>query len=230
MAVAEPQPLRLIQRTPAPLRRQVVDQLRGTIISGQLPPGARLVERELIARLGVSRTVIREALRQLESEGLVSLEGSRGPIVRALTLEEAQELYGIRAVLEGLAARLCAEHADPNQIKRLQEALQDTAAAYRGGNPEEILRVKNRFYDVLLGGTRSATLSAMLASLHGRISRWRAMGLSHPKRSPKRSAQSLKALRAVVAAIKVRDGNLAEALMRDEVGRAAAEATRLVQP
>lgn len=229
MPIADQGAFRAIQRTPAPLRRQVVDQLRETIISGQLPPGARLVERELVALLGVSRTVIREALRQLESEGLVSTQAGRGPAVRELTLEEARDLYSIRAVLEGLAAKLCADHAGADQLRRLEGALQDTSAAYQAGDPDEILRVKSRFYEELLEGAGSTTLSAMLAGLHGRISRWRAMGLSHPKRSPKRSAQSLKALRAVLAAIKVHDGNRAEALMREEVVRAAAEATRLVQ-
>ena len=220
---------RTIERTPAPLRRQVVDQLRETIISGRLLPGARLVERELTAQLGVSRTVIREALRQLESEGLVSTHAGRGPAVRELTIDEARDLYSIRAVLEGLAAKRCAEHAGAGELRRLEGALQDTSAAYQAGDPEEILRVKNRFYEVLLEGAGSATLSAMLASLHGRIARWRAMGLSHPQRSPRRSAQSLKALRAVLAAIKAHDADRAEALMREEVVRAAAEATRLVQ-
>ncbi len=228
MSITHATPLRAITRTPAPLRQQVVDQLRKSIVAGRLSPGTRLVERELIAMLGVSRTVIREALRQLESEGLVTMLGNRGPAVRELTLEEAQDLYSIRAVLEGHAARLCAEHADTSQVKRLDGALQDTVGAYRSGNPDEILRAKTGFYDALLEGAGSPTLSSMLSSLHGRIWRWRALGLGHPRRSPKRSGESLKALRAVLAAIKARKGSRAEALMRAEVMRAAAEATRLV--
>jgi len=101
--------LSAIPRAAAPLRRQVVDELRHSIISGRLRPGARLVERELIAMMGVSRTVIREALRQLESEGLVAMIPNKGPVVRELTLVEAKDLYSIRAVLEGLAARLFVE-------------------------------------------------------------------------------------------------------------------------
>jgi DNA-binding GntR family transcriptional regulator len=229
MPIADAASLRAITRMPAPLRQQVVDQLRQSIVSGRLAPASRLVERELIAMLGVSRTVIREALRQLESEGLVTMAGNRGAAVRELTLEEAQDLYSIRAVLEGLAAKLCAEHADRQQIDRLDRALKATATAYREGHPDEILRVKTGFYDVLLEGAGSATLSSMLASLHGRIWRWRALGLSHPKRAPRRSAESLRALRAVLAAIKAHKGARAETLMRTEVMRAAAEATRLVQ-
>ena len=78
--------LSAIHKSAAPLRRQVLDELRQSIISGRLNPGDRLLERELIAMMGVSRTVIREALRQLESEGLVAIIPNKGPVVRALTV------------------------------------------------------------------------------------------------------------------------------------------------
>ncbi len=78
--------LAAIPKASAPLRRQVLYELRQSIISGRLNPGKRLVERELISMMGVSRTVIREALRQLESEGLVAIIPNKGPVVRTLTL------------------------------------------------------------------------------------------------------------------------------------------------
>ena len=78
-------PLSFIERSAAPLRRQVLDELRQSIIAGRLAPGSRLIERELIAMMGVSRTVIREALRQMESEGLVANIPNKGPVVRELT-------------------------------------------------------------------------------------------------------------------------------------------------
>src|SRR5580704_15724302 len=112
--------LAAIPKAAAPLRRQVLDELRQSIIAGRLRPGARLVERELIAMMGVSRTVIREALRQLESEGLVAIVPNKGPIVRELTRDEARDLYSIRAVLEGLAARLFVENASELSIGRLE--------------------------------------------------------------------------------------------------------------
>src|SRR6202158_526809 len=104
-------PLSFIERSAAPLRRQVLDELRQSIIAGRLAPGSRLIERELIAMMGVSRTVIRDALRQLESEGLIAIIPNKGPVVRELTLAEAKDLYSIRAVLEGLAAGVCGEKA-----------------------------------------------------------------------------------------------------------------------
>ena len=220
--------LSAIPRAAAPLRRQVADELRQSIISGRLAPGARLVERELIAMMGVSRTVIREALRQLESEGLVAMIPNKGPVVRELTLPEAKDLYSIRAVLEGLAARLFVENADEAQFRKLQTALTVTAAAYKAADPEVLLGAKNRFYDVLFEGAGSETLSSMIDTLHARIRRWRALGLAHPQRSPRRSQESIKSLRAVVAAIKARDAEQAEKVMRDEVTRAAAEVIRLL--
>jgi DNA-binding GntR family transcriptional regulator len=222
-------PLPWIEKSAAPLRRQVLDELRQSIIEGRLPPGARLIERELIAMLGVSRTVIREALRQLESEGLVAIIPNKGPIVRELTLSEARDLYVIRAVLEGLAARLFAENAKDGDIDRLEKELDATAAAYAEGNTELILASKNRFFEVLFEGAGSETLSSMLGTLHVRIWRWRAVGLGHPQRSGQRSKESLADLRATLSAIKNRDAALAEAILRDEVTKAGAEVMRLLE-
>jgi GntR family transcriptional regulator, trigonelline degradation regulator len=217
-----------IERAAAPLRRQVQDKLRQAVIVGRLAPGKRLVERELIAMLGVSRTVIREALRQLESEGLVEVVANKGPIVRELSADEAKDLYSIRAVLEGLAARLFAQNSTLEQQKELERALDRTAKAYENADPEAVLEKKNRFYDVLFAGASSETLSSMINTLHARIWRWRAIGLSHPRRSSDRHLASLKALRAMVTAIKAGDAALAEKIIREEVTSAAAEVTRII--
>jgi DNA-binding GntR family transcriptional regulator len=221
--------LAAISKSAAPLRRQVLDELRQSIIAGRLNPGERLVERELIAMMGVSRTVIREALRQLESEGLVAIVPNKGPIVRTLTVEEAHEIYAIRAVLEGLAARLFAELADEAQITRLEQSLSVVEKAYDSGDTESMLETKNNFYEALFEGAKSETLSSMLAILHGRIWRWRGLGLTHPNRSPERDRQSLKNLRALLHAIRARDAALAEKIIRDEVGKAADEVHRLLK-
>jgi DNA-binding GntR family transcriptional regulator len=220
--------LSTIDKSAAPLRRQVLDELRQSIIAGRLAPGARLVERELTAMMGVSRTVVREALRQLESEGLITIIPNKGPVVRELTLAEATDIYAIRAVLEGLAARRFVENASDDQIGKLEKALDATADAYENGDPALILETKNRFYDVLFEGAGSETLSSMIGTLHVRIWRWRALGLSHPHRSVERSRESVAGLRAVLTAIRERDANLAERRMRDEVTRAAREVMRLL--
>lgn len=227
-AAATPSGILPIQRLAAPLRSQVVDELRESIVAGRLAPGTRLVERELIGMTGVSRTVIREALRQLESEGLVAMVPNKGPVVRELTVTEAKDLYAIRAVLEGLAARLFVENASDIQIRILERCLTVTARAYKTGDPEQILEAKNRFYDALFEGAGSETLSSMIATLHGRIRRWRALGLGHPRRSVKRWRESLRGLRAMIAAIKEKDAQLAEKTIRNEVTRARSEVMRLL--
>jgi DNA-binding GntR family transcriptional regulator len=221
--------LAAIPKSAAPLRRQVLDELRQSIIAGRLNPGERLVERELIAMMGVSRTVIREALRQLESEGLVAIVPNKGPIVRTLTVEEARDIYAIRAVLEGLAARLFVEQTDEHQITRLEQALSGVEKAYESGDAETMLETKNNFYEVLFEGAKSETLTSMLAILHGRIWRWRGLGLTHPNRSRERDRQSLKNLRALVQAVRTRDAALAEKTLRDEVSKAADEVHRLLK-
>lgn len=229
--IEEPLPAPLvpaIKKSAAPLRHNVLDALRKAIIEGRLAPGARLVERELIAMTGVSRTVIREVLRQLESEGLIDIIPNKGPIVRKLTLAEAKDLYLIRSVLEGLAARLFVANAGAGEIAELKQALEATAAAYAGSDPERILDAKNRFYDVLTKGARSETLSVMIATLHARIRRWRALGLAHPRRSRDRSRESIGALRALVRAIEQRDGDRAETIARREVTNAATEVMQLL--
>ncbi len=218
-----------VQKLAAPLRLQVLDGLRRAIIDGRLAPGARLIERELTEMMGVSRTVIREALRQLESEGLVTNVPNKGPVVRELSPAEAKDLYTIRAVLEGLAARLFVQNAGDGELTRLAQVLDLVAGAYERGDAQDVLESKNRFYEVLFEGAGSETLSSMLGTLHARIWRWRALGLSHPRRSRSRSRASVKGLRAMLAAIRRRDADAAERLTRDEAQSAAAEIMRLME-
>ncbi len=218
----------VVKKRAAPLRRDVVDALRKAIIEGSLPPGARLIERELIDMTGVSRTVVREALRQLESESIVETIPNKGPIVRRLTRAEAEDLYLIRSVLEGLAARMFVTHARKEDIVALKSALDRTAAAYRASAPGVILAVKNEFYNILFAGAGSETLSSMISTLYARIWRWRALGLGHPQRSAGRSKQSVAALRELYQAVKNRDAELAEKVARQEAMNAAVEIMRLL--
>ncbi len=217
-----------IRKLVAPLRLQVLDSLRQAIISGRLAPGRRLTERELIEMTGVSRTVVREVLRQLESEGLIANIPNKGPVVRELTPDEARDLYAIRSALEGLAARLFVENADDAKVRQLAQALEVVVVAYGSGDAQQVLETKNRFYDVLFEGAGNHTLSEMLATLHARIWRWRAMGLTHPDRSLDRSRESIRNLKAMLAAIRKREPDAAEHVTREEAIKAAAEVMRLL--
>ena len=213
----------------APLRQQVESALRQAIIDGQYLPGQRLTERELTVSMGVSRTLLREAFRQLESEGLITVIPNRGPIVRELNADEIQELYAIRAVLEGLAARSFAEKASDKNLQLLGKAAADAVAAYQAEDPAGALKGKNRFYDILADGAGSQSLSAMLATLHTRIRQWRAIGMTHPQRSPGRSQEAAAGMQAIWTAIRKRDAAAAESATRDEARRGAAELMRLLK-
>jgi DNA-binding GntR family transcriptional regulator len=217
-----------VERRAAPLRRDVVDALRKAIIEGRLAPGSRLIERELIELTGVSRTVIREALRQLESESIIETIPNKGPIVRQLTRAEAEDLYAIRSVLEGLAARMFVANASEEDIGALKNLLDRTIDAYRDSPPDIIMKVKNEFYEILFAGAGSETLSSMISMLYARIWRWRALGLGHPKRSPGRSKQSIAELRKLYDALKKRNADLAEKIARQEVMNAAAEIMQIL--
>lgn len=103
-------------------REMILDKLRDAIISTQLKSGQRLVERELCQALDVSRTSVREALRHLESEGLVQFAGQRGPSVAVLNTQDIKNIYELRAALEGSAGQLFCERASNEQISALQDA------------------------------------------------------------------------------------------------------------
>lgn len=221
-------PLLEIVKHAAPLRQQVENALRQAIIDGRFRPGQRLTERELTDSMGVSRTLVREAFRQLESEGLITVIPNRGPIVRELSADEIQDLYAIRAVLEGLAARTFTEKADDKGLQLLGKAVADAIAAYRAGDPAGALEGKNRFYDILVDGAGSQSLSTMLATLHTRIRQWRAIGITHPQRSPTRSQEAVDGMQEIWLAISRRDAAAAESATRDEARRGAAELMRLL--
>ncbi len=220
--------LRKVHKTAASLRQQVLEGLRDAIVSGKLPPGKRLTERELIELMDVSRTVIREALRQLEAERLIEVIPNKGPVVRALTPDEAEDLYRIRAVLYGLAARIFVEKRTRQSQKCLQKAFDAVASAYESDDAEQMLDMKTRFYEVLHEGTHSETLTSMLATLHARIWQWRSLGLTHPKRSRERSGKSIGNLRSVVAAAESGNADAAESATREEANQAAQEVMRLL--
>jgi DNA-binding GntR family transcriptional regulator len=212
-----------------PLREQVLATLRADIMEGRLAPGQRVTERELTERLGVSRTVLRESLRQLAAEGLVSLVPNKGTVIRDLTVTEARELYRIREMLEGLSARLFAESAAPAAKETLHAALEAVCRAYAAGEPRAILEAKNRYYAVIHDGMESAILKEMLSIVLDRVWRWRALGLSHPNRSAGRSEESVANLIALTEAIRMGDGDRAEEAARHESRRAAAEVILLLE-
>jgi DNA-binding GntR family transcriptional regulator len=206
-------------RSVAPVRQQVLDNLRRAIIDGRFGPADRLVERELCALTGASRSSVREALRQLEAEGLIETLPDRGPVVRTISATEAEDLYQVRALLESLVGRLFASRATADEIAELRESFDDMAKAFRATKQDAAkqLRAKDRFYDVLTTGCRNTTLDALLQALHNRIGLLRATTLAQPGRA----AKTLAECERIVKAIEKRDEDAAAAACAAHVQAAA---------
>jgi len=197
-----------VNRVHAPIRNQTLRILRNAIIDGRFKPGSRLVERELCEFTGVSRTSIREALRQLESEGLIKLIPNKGPIVATLTPEEAKDIYEVRGVMEGLACRLFAERATPSQIEALARAVDLYEKACRKAGSKDLVQAvhaKNKFYEIILKGCRNKIVCSFITSLHARITFLRSASLSRHGRP----LESLAEIKTILEAIQQHDAEAA---------------------
>lgn len=206
------------------LKKQVVESIRTAIFEGHLEPGARLVERQLCEALDVSRTLLREALSQLEVEGLVRIIPHRGPMVAVYSAEEARSVYEVRASLEEMAGRLFVERATLEEYARLDHELHQLKLAYRATDSGDRLAVKSAFYGALTAGTHNSTLVEMLRIIQGRASVLRSLTLA----SPGRIEQSIGELTEIVAAIERRDAVAAGIACRRHVENAGALAIKLL--
>ncbi len=208
-----------VTRVHAPMREQAVDAIRGAILDFRFKPGQRLIERELIEQTGVSRTTVREALRQLAAEGLVTTIPAKGAAVVRLTSKEARDLYEVRANLEALAGRRCALYATDDQVKDIRDACRAfiRVSERNASDIKSLLEAKDRFYDVFLDGAGNEAIRSTLAGLQARIRLLRATSLSQKGRT----AGTIKELTAIVSAIEARDPDAAAAACLAHVNAAA---------
>lgn len=195
------------------LRSQVENHLRLAILNGDLAPGEKLIERELCEQLGVSRPSVREALRKLEAEKLIVIVPHRGPEVASMTLEEAQDLYAMRRLLESFAAHEFTRLASDTQVKQLAKAVKKLSEAGKKNSRAGVLQAKSEFYDILLGGCGNQLIREMLGGLLSRVSLLRAKSLMLPDRLP----QSLEEIKALLACIEARDAKGAQKISHKHV-------------
>ncbi|MDR6236617.1 GntR family transcriptional regulator [Pseudomonas oryzihabitans] len=206
-----------ITRSPVTLREMVCNRLRQAILNFQLLPGDRLVERDLCDRLGVSRTSVREALRHLESEGLVEFADARGPRVAIITLQDACDLYELRCVLEGMIVQLFTLRAGPQEIAALEQALVENREALEGAELPDVLESVQNFYDVLMEGCGNRVAATQLRQLQARVSYLRATSVSQANRRQASNAE----MERMVAAIRSGDALAAHQASIDHVRAAA---------
>ena len=186
------------------------DRLILAIREGRLKPGDRLVETELAGRLGLSRTPIREAIRQLESDGLVAHQPRSGASVRRLEYSEIVELYEMRAVLEGTAARFAARAASEVELAEL-EAINNEMRAAR--DVAGLYEANRQFHAVLLNAARNRYLVKSVEAVQKTLLILGASTLEEGDRADEAVAEHDR----IVAAIGARDGEAAEARMREHI-------------
>ncbi len=183
------------------------------IDQGEFRPGDRLVESELAERFGVSRTPIREALQRLETQSLLARDG-RSLVVSSLDHDQLGELYVVRAELEGLAARLAAQHAGPEEIRVLWEMIRKDRDLI--ARPLLLARANKRFHHQIHLASHNRYLIQQLEMVH------RAMVLlaTTSLAAEGRGAESLDEHAEIVRAIESRDGDAADGLIRAHISRA----------
>ena len=213
-----------VEKIAAPLRYSVTESIRSAIASGRFKAGDRLPERELCELTGVSRTLVREAMRQLESEGVIKVEPHRGPFVATLSRDQAEGVYQVRLGLEGLACRLFAEKATDAQRQALKDAFKELQAASRRPDSQARLRAKNQYYTCLLVGAQNEALGSCLHILNSRISLLRATSM----KAPGRIKESIAELSNLMEALMARDGQRAADLGQHHVRMAAEAALKLL--
>ena len=190
-----------ILKKPTSLRSHVESFLREAIMEGRFTPGEHLRERELCEVLDVSRPLLREALRRLEAEKLVTNVLHRGPVVASITKSEAIDLYAIRALMESYAVHEFARLASDAAVGKLGAAVQELHTESARNDRKQLLTAKSRFYDVILDNCGNQLVKEMLLGLLSRINLLRAKSFSRTDRLP----ESLKEIDFMFERIQARD-------------------------
>ena len=209
---------------PATLRSQVENYLRNAISEGRFKPGERLIERELCEQMKISRPSLREALRALEAEKLIVNVPHRGPLVASITVDEAKDLYAIRALMEGFAAQEFARLADDALVGQLGLAIAGLRVATASGDKHAMLEEGAKFYEILLSGCQNKLVMEILKSLFLRIKILRSTSLNKPERA----GPSLRELEAVYQAIASRKPLEAKELAQAHVVNAEKSALEML--
>ena len=199
------------------IRQIVCQHIREQILSGELPPGSRLVETEIAAELGVSRTPLREAFRELESEGLIVYTRHQGVQVASLKLKDMEEIYEIRRVLEGLAARLAAmRRSGPDIDEMISGPVEQMEKAYLHGHLRDIPRAHTEFNELLYRMAGNDRLHDILHNYRQYTERSQMASMTRPGRVE----EILREHREIAEAIRDRAPDRAQATAESHVANA----------
>lgn len=179
------------------------DQLRRTleeeIFTGRLKPGDRLDEQSLAQRFNVSRTPVREALRQLSASHLIEVRPRQGAVVAVITLPRLIEMFEVMAELEGMCARLAARRMTDHERQTLQEIIREADSFAEQVNLEAYYANNRKFHDAIYAGSHNHVLEDMTRSLHNRTAPYRRHQLNRPGRIHESLAEHKKVVEAILA-------------------------------
>lgn len=195
------------------LRGRVFNRIREDILSGKYKQNEELKENTIGVELGVSRTPVREALRQLELEGLVSIIPNKGAYVTGISEKDIHDIYVIRSYLEGLCARWACENIDEEQLQELEEVVYLSEFHSKKQHFEQIVELDNKFHDLIYEASGSKILRHVLSDFHHYVQRVRKITLSNPERAENSNREHT----AILEAIRKRDGELAEKLAHEHI-------------
>ena len=194
-----------------PLFEQLADRVREMILAGDYAPGQRLQEKEMSELFGVSRTPMREALKVLSSEGLVTLAPNRGAAVTRLNDDELAETFPIMGALEALAGELACTHATDDEIEHIAQLHREMIDAFSRRALSDYYTVNESIHTAIMDAARNSTLTKQIEQLAGRVRRSRFQG----EMSDERWRQAVDEHEHILERLRARDGNgLADALRR----------------
>jgi len=197
------------------IQGRVISEMRRRIISGAVAPGVSLSELALADEFGVSRTPVREALKQLQSEGLVEVRPRVGTFVTAPSPREISELFEVKELLEGAAARLLAQRGRVPELEELEETMRLADAAVARNDEEGYAALVGEFHDLIVRGADNAKLAGHYRMLMNQLAYPRLVSTS--LRQPGRPLESDREHHVVLELILSKDGDSAERVMRDHV-------------
>ncbi len=199
----------------SPLFAVIRDTLRERILKGDFHPGDRLVEDKLSLEMAVSRIPVREALRALASEGLVTIEPRRGAYVSILSDELAYDMVEVRATLEGLNAKLAAQHRNDDTVNHLKNILNEGTAAIAKDDTDQIQILNSKFHETLAGIAGNVVLAEIMRSLRDRTA------LLFAPSNVRRARQNWEEHSQILNAVITGNGELASLLATQHVHNAA---------
>lgn len=191
------------------LREKIVETIRNAIVNGQLPAGTRVAEPDLADKFGISRTPIREAFRQLESEGFITVIPRKGAVVASLSAKDVSDFYDLKALLEGYAARAAVTVLTEKDIARMETVNRQIENAAARKEVRKVLSLHNEFHDIFLKACGNEKLYSIIQNLVMQFQRFRLI-LAMPGRIEGIVQQH----REIIEAFRNKDAELAESLVQ----------------